>query len=126
MHGVNENQYQLCLETSIMLLTQRKYESFFNRNVIVIYNKKWIHNDSRKRSSKCLDNDEPPQFSRKGKIHQRKLMTYVWWSVTGVVDYDFIKKSSIKVKVYRSKLLQMMQKHRKKMLTTSIQLTESA
>lgn len=88
-HHLNDKQttkrYHIC--TSLLL--RQKNEPFMHR--LITCDEKWLLYDNHKRSARWLDVDEAPKHSPKPKLHMKKVMVTVWWSMQGVIHYSFLK-----------------------------------
>uniref|UniRef100_A0A0K0FAL9 HTH arsR-type domain-containing protein n=1 Tax=Strongyloides venezuelensis TaxID=75913 RepID=A0A0K0FAL9_STRVS len=82
-----ENRYEICSS----LILRNKNDPFLSR--LIICDEKWTLYDNRKRSGQWLDMDEAPKQLPKPKLSPKKAMVTVWWSVIGIIHYDFMKPS---------------------------------
>lgn len=90
-HELTDKQKYHRLEVSSSLLLRNKVDPFLER--IVTCDEKWVVYDNRKRSSQWLDHGEAPRHFPKPKLHQRKVMLTVWWSMSGLIHYSFLKQN---------------------------------
>lgn len=71
------------------LLLRNKNESLLPR--IVTCDEKWIMFDNSRRSGEWVDNDARPSTIPKRGLTSKKVMITVWWSMKGIIHYDFLK-----------------------------------
>ncbi|EYC32644.1 hypothetical protein Y032_0482g2274 [Ancylostoma ceylanicum] len=108
-HDLSEGQKRNRFDVCLSLLSRHKLEPFLHR--IITCDEKWVLFNNRKRSSRWLDWNEPPKHSAKPDAHQKKLMLSVWWSISGIIHYRFMKPGeSITADVYCNELEEMMRK----------------
>jgi histone-lysine N-methyltransferase SETMAR len=88
-HELNESQKIRRFEVCSSLLLRNKNDPFLKR--IITCDEKWILYDNRRRSAQWLDADETPKHMPKPSLHPKKTMVTVWWSMAGVIHYDFLK-----------------------------------
>ena len=89
-HELNEKQKNCRAEICSSLLIRHKNDPFLER--IVTCDEKWILYDNRQRSSQWLDLDEAPKHFPKPKLHEKKVMVTVGWSLAGVIHFSFLKQ----------------------------------
>lgn len=88
-HELSEFQQARRMAVCYSLIIRNKKDPFLNR--IVTCDEKWILYDNRKRSAQWLDKDESPKHMPKPNLHQKKILLSVWWSISGVIHYHFLK-----------------------------------
>lgn len=88
-HELNEKQAKKRYHICSSLLLRQKNEPFLDR--LITCDEKWLLFDNQKRSARWLDVDEAPKHSPKPKLHMKKIMVTVWWSMQGVFHYSFLK-----------------------------------
>ena len=85
---IDKNKCQrLTICTSLVL--RNHCDPFLNR--IITSDEKWITYDNIRRSGQWLDVLEHPAKVTKREIHSKKTMVTVWWSTSGVINYEFLK-----------------------------------
>jgi len=98
---------RLTICTSLVL--RNHSDPFLNR--IITSDEKWITYDNIRRSGQWLDVLEPPGKVAKRDIHSKKTMVTVWWSMSGVIYYEFLKQGkTITSDVYCEQLDKMNEK----------------
>jgi [histone H3]-lysine36 N-dimethyltransferase SETMAR len=106
----NKNQ-RLSICSSLLLRYQK--ESFLER--IIACDEKWVLYDNSRRSGEWLNKDTSPRKIPKQGINSKKIMLIVWWSMTGIIHYEFLKSGeTITTEIYCRQLDTLHQK------TTSI------
>lgn len=88
-HELNEKQINKRYHICSSLLVRQNNEPFLDR--LITCDEKWLLYDNRKRSARWLDVDDAPKHSPKPKLHMKKVMVTVWWSMQGVIHYSFLK-----------------------------------
>lgn len=88
-HELNDRQKLHRYEICNSLLIRNQNDPFLNR--IVTCDEKWILYDNRRRSAQWLDANEQPRHMPKPALHPKKIMFTVWWSMAGVIHYNFLK-----------------------------------
>lgn len=107
-HELNERQKVQRQEICNSLLMRHNREPFLDR--IVTCNEKWMLYDNRRRTAQWLDADENPKHMPKPKLHPKKTMVTVSWSMGGVIYYKFLKPGeTITAKKYCSEIEEMHQ-----------------
>ena len=86
-HELNDNKKNRCFEVSSTLL-RNKNNPFLEW--IVTCDEKWILYDNRPRSAQWLDAGKAPQHFPKLKLHQKKVMVTIWWSVASLIHHSFL------------------------------------
>ena len=71
------------------LLLRNKNEDLLER--LITCDEKWILYDNSRRSGEWLDKDARPSTIPKRGITSRKVMITVWWSMSGIIHYDFLE-----------------------------------
>ena len=51
---------------------------------------KWFVYNNLVRKRSWSKRDEPPQTKSKPKLHQKKIMVFVWWNWKGVVFFELL------------------------------------
>jgi len=59
---------------------------------IITSDKKWITYDNSHRSGQLLDLLEPPGKVEKRDIYSKNAIITVWWSMSGIIYYEFLKQ----------------------------------
>ena len=75
-HNLNESQKNRRFEICNLLLRRHAKEPFLNR--IITCDEKWILHDNK-------------EFS-KANLHPGKVMMTVWWSMAGIIHYNFLQQ----------------------------------
>lgn len=112
-HELNENQKMRRFEICNSLLLRNEREPFLHR--IVTCDEKWVLYDNRRRSAQWLDANEKPKQMPKAPLHPKKVMITVWWSMAGLIHYNFLNagetitavKYSEQIDIMHQKLSQM-------------------
>ena len=83
-HELTENKKNHCLEVSSLMLCNNN-EPFLNRTVTC---------DERRFYTTTSDNQlEAPKHFPEPSLHQKKVMTTVWWSAACLIHYRFLNPS---------------------------------
>jgi len=61
--------------------------------IVVTCDEKWILFDNLRRSAQWLDHDEVLKHFPKPKLHKKKVMIAVWWSLAEIIHYSFLNSS---------------------------------
>lgn len=88
-HDLDEKQKSRRFSVASSLIMRNNNEPFLHR--IVTCDEKWIAYDNRRRSAQWLDRDKAPKHFPKASLHQKKLMVTVWWSMVGLIHFEFLK-----------------------------------
>lgn len=87
-HQLNENCKNQRLSICSSLLLRNKNEALLKR--IITCDEKWINFDNTRRSGEWVDKDAQPSTVAKQRITPKKVMITVWWSMAGIIHYDFL------------------------------------
>lgn len=88
-HELTERNKLDRLNVCSSLLTRFNRDPFFDR--IITCDEKWVLYDNRKRCARWLDRDEACAHTPRPSLHPRKILITVWWNVTGVIHYSFLR-----------------------------------
>ncbi|XP_035739232.1 histone-lysine N-methyltransferase SETMAR-like [Vespa mandarinia] len=88
-HELTERNKLDRLNVCSSLLTRFNRDPFFNR--IITCDEKWVLYDNRKRCARWLDRDETFAHTPRPSLLPWKILITVWWNVTGVMDYSFLR-----------------------------------
>ena len=89
-HHLTDNHQNRRLEVASSLLLRHRNEPFLKR--IMTCDEKWIFFDNTRRGGQWLDIDELPRHFPKQDLFPKKVMVSVWWGVTGIIHYSFLKR----------------------------------
>lgn len=87
-HLLSENCKNQRISICSSLLLRNKSEAFLKR--IITCDEKWIYFDNTRRSGEWVDKDAQPSTIAKQMITPRKVMIIVFWSMAGIIHYDFL------------------------------------
>ena len=105
-HELTIGQQNLRLEVCFSHLKRIETDPFLNR--IVTCDEKWVCYDNTERRGVWLNSDEPPIHMPKPALHQKKLMIIVWWSMSGLIHFNYLKTSqTMNAERYCAELMQM-------------------
>ncbi|GAV09580.1 hypothetical protein RvY_19088 [Ramazzottius varieornatus] len=107
-HQLSALQKRHRVDVCLSLLNRSRNEPFLHR--IVTCDEKWILYNNRKRKKVILSPGEVPKTIPKPELHQRKIMVTVWWTMEGIVHYDFLPPGRTIVADYYSLELEEMMK----------------
>ena len=85
---MNENQKFLRYEIVCSLILRNQAESFLHQ--IITCDEKWILYDNRRRTGQWLDKKESPKHFPKPGNYPKKVMITVWWTMEGIVHYEYL------------------------------------
>lgn len=88
-HQLSENCKNQRISICSSLLLRNKNEAILKR--IITCDEKWIYFDNTRRSGEWVDKDAQPSTVAKQRITPRKVMIIVWWSMAGIIHYDFLQ-----------------------------------
>ena len=88
-HEFNENHKPKRIEISSALLLRNQNNPFLD--IIVTCEEKYVLYGNRKCSAQWIDVDKALQHLPKPKLHQKKIMGTVWWSLADLIHHCFIK-----------------------------------
>ena len=88
-HELTERNKLDRLNVCSSLLIRFHREPFFDR--IITCDKKWVLYDNRKRCARWLNRNEACAHTPRPSLHPRKILITVWWNVTGVIHYSFLR-----------------------------------
>jgi histone-lysine N-methyltransferase SETMAR len=89
-HHLTDNHQNRRLEVASSLPLRHRNEPFLKR--IMTCDEKWIFFDNTRRGGQWLDIDELPRHFPKQDLFPKKVMVSVWWGVTGIIHYSFLKR----------------------------------
>ena len=108
-HALTERQKQLRFDICTMLL-QRHHENPFLDHLITC-DEKWIMHENTRLGHHWITPGEPPKKIPKPTLHPKKTMLCVWWSVFGIVHYEYLpSKVTITSQIYCEQLQRVREK----------------
>ena len=92
-HELTEIQKNCHFEASSSLIVCNSNKPFLDR--IVMCDENWILYDNRRWLAQRLDQEETSKHFTKRNSHQKKVMVTVWWSVAGLIYFQFSSVQSL-------------------------------